>query len=43
MTNMAFGVRVLLNGDVLSAEARKKAVKRSMKAGLIAGITELII
>jgi hypothetical protein len=41
--SLARNVRVLLNGQAMSEEARKAAVKRSMQAGLIAGITELII
>lgn len=43
IVSLARNVRVLLDGSVLSEEARKTAVKRSMQAGLIAGITELII
>ncbi|WP_108839450.1 hypothetical protein [Tateyamaria sp. Alg231-49] len=43
IVSLARNVRVLLNGDAMSEEARKTAVKRSMQAGLIAGITELIV
>jgi hypothetical protein len=43
IVSLARNVRVLLNGQAMSEEARKAAVKRSMQAGLIAGITELII
>lgn len=43
VVSLARNVRLLLNGDSLSDEARKSAVKRSMQAGLIAGVTELII
>ncbi|MEP0940995.1 MAG: hypothetical protein ABJH20_04660 [Rhizobiaceae bacterium] len=43
IVSLARNVRVLLNGDAMCEEARKTAVKRSMQAGLIAGITELIV
>ena len=43
IVSLARNVRVLLHGDAMSDEARKTAVKRNMQAGLIAGITELII
>jgi len=43
MVSLARNVRVLLNGDALSDEAKKSAVKRSMQAGLIAGLMELIV
>ncbi len=43
LVSLARNVSVLLNGDSMSEEARKNAVKRSMQAGLIAGVTELII
>ncbi|MDP2492579.1 hypothetical protein Q8W25_01070 [Shimia thalassica] len=43
IVSLARNVRVLLSGEAMSEEARKAAVKRSMQAGLIAGLTELII
>ena len=43
IVSLARNVRVLLNGDAMNKEARKVAVKRSMQAGLIAGVTELIV
>ncbi len=43
LVSLSRNVRILLEGSGLSEEARKDAVKRSMQAGLIAGITELII
>ncbi|CUH46217.1 hypothetical protein RUA4292_00382 [Ruegeria atlantica] len=43
LVSLARNVRVLLKGDTMSDDTRKAAVKRSMQAGLIAGITELII
>lgn len=43
IVSLAKNVRVLINGDVMTDEARKSAVKRSLQAGLVAGVTGLIV
>lgn len=43
LVSLARNVRLLLDDGSLSKEARTDAVKRSMQAGLVAGITELLI